>query len=354
MVELKKGFTTGVAAQAASKASGIMLATRNIIKEVEVEIPCGKRLVLDLVEQKIGNDYASCGVIKEAGDEPDITNKAKIYAKVKKVPKQGVSIKGGRGVGVVTKPGLPVKVGESAINPTPYKMILREVSNFLPEEGGLEVTISVANGEELAKRTFNPRLGIVEGISILGTTGIVEPRSVDAYKISLAFQLDIAKAYNLRRVALVFGYLGEQFCKEKLSLLDEEIVKMGDQVGFMLKQCVEKEIKEVLLIGHIGKLSKVAAGIFNTHYKFGDARLETISAYASLCGGKKEVIEQLLSLSTAEASIEILKRHNLLKTFDEIAKRVVQKSEELTEHRLRISCIILSLSNEIIGKYLHE
>jgi cobalt-precorrin-5B (C1)-methyltransferase len=354
MEKLRSGFTTGVAAQAASKASAFMLTTRNIIEKVEVEIPCGKRLVLDLIDQEIKDDYASCGVIKDAGDDHDITNKAKIYAKVKKIQKKGVFIKGGEGVGVVTKPGLPVKVGEPAINPVPYKMILKEVSNFLSEEGGFEVTISVKGGEELAKRTFNPRLGIVGGISILGTTGIVEPKSVDAYKVSLSLQLDIAKAYNLKRIALVFGYLGERFCKERLRLSDEEIVKMGDHVGFMLKQCAEKEILEVLLIGHIGKLSKVAAGIFNTHHKFGDARLETISAYASLCGAKKEVIKELLNLSIAEASIEILKRHNLLITFNQIAKKVVKRALDLTKKKLKISCMILSLNGEVIGRYPDE
>jgi cobalt-precorrin-5B (C1)-methyltransferase len=354
MEKLKCGFTTGVAAQAASKASAIMLTTKSIIKKVEVEIPCGKRLILDLIEQKIESDYASCGVVKDAGDDPDITNKAKIYAQVKKIQKQGVFIKGGKGVGVVTKPGLPVKVGQPAINPVPYKMILKEVSNFLSEKEGLEVVIRVAGGEELAKRTFNPRLGIVGGISILGTTGIVEPKSVDAYKVSLSLQLDIAKAYNLKRVALVFGYLGERFCKEELRLSDEEIVKIGDYVGFMLKQCAEKEILEVLLIGHIGKLSKVAAGIFNTHHKYGDARLETISAYASLFGAKKEVIKELLSLPTAEASIEILKRHNLLIAFNHLAKKVVERAVDFTKKQLKISCLILSLNGEVIGKYPHE
>lgn len=354
MEKLRSGFTTGTAAQAASKASAIMLATKKIIKKVDVELPCGKELVLDLIDQKIERDFASCGVIKDGGDDPDITDKAKIYALVKRIQKQGVFIRGGKGVGVVTKPGLPVEVGEPAINPIPRKMIIKEVSKFLAKEGGLEVTISVAEGEELAKRTFNPRLGIVGGISILGTTGIVEPRSVDAYKVSLGLQLDIARAHNLKRVALVFGYLGERFCKERLNLLDEEIVKMGDQVGFMLKQCVEREIKEVLVVGHIGKLSKVAAGIFNTHYKFGDARLETISAYASLCGAKKEVIEQLLSLSTAEASIEILKKDNLLGAFDKMAEKIVERINDFIKSQLKTSCIILSLSGETIGKYLNE
>jgi cobalt-precorrin-5B (C1)-methyltransferase len=227
-------------------------------------------------------------------------------------------------------------------------MIHQDVSKFLQNA---KVTISVKDGAKLAKQTFNPRLGIINGISILGTTGIVEPKSIDAYKVSLAMQLDIAKACGLRKIALVPGYLGAEFCKEKLKFLDDEIIKMGDYVGFMLEMCIKKEIKEVILIGHISKLSKVAAGIFNTHYKFGDARMETISAYAGMCGANKDIIKQLLNLTTAEASIDILRKHDLLITFDEIAKKVVQRVREFVQDKIKINCIILSLNKEVIGRY---
>jgi cobalt-precorrin-5B (C1)-methyltransferase len=349
MAGLKKGFTTGTCAQAAAKASAIMLTTGKIIDIVDVTLPCGKKLNIPVIDQYIGDNFATCGVIKDAGDDPDVTNRAKIYAKIELLQaNSGIIITGGKGVGIVTKPGLPVKVGEYAINPIPRKMIYHDVSAIIQD---VRVTISVPDGEKLAKRTFNPRLGIIGGISILGTTGIVEPKSVDAYKISLSIQLDIAKACGINTIALVPGYVGEQFCKEELGLMDNEIVKIGDYVGFMLKKCVEKGIKEVMLIGHIGKLSKIAAGMFNTHSKFGDARMETISAYAAACGADKNIIKQLLNLNTAEASVEILKKHNLLKTFDEIAKKVVQRADEFVQHKIKIRCIILSMNKEIIGRY---
>jgi cobalt-precorrin-5B (C1)-methyltransferase len=347
----RRGFTTGTAAQVASKAAASMLIRGEILNRVDVVLPCGIALNIGIIDQHIGNGFAVCGVVKDAGDEVDVTHGAKIYAKVEHSKNSGITIEGGDGVGVVTKRGLAVKVGEHAINPVPRKMISKEVSKFLPKKGGLKVTISVAEGENLAKHTFNPRLGIIGGISILGTTGIVEPNSVDAYKVSLAIQLDIAKAYNIKRVALVHGYLGERFCKEKMKFLDEGIVKMGDKVGFMLGECVKRGIGEVVLVGHIGKLSKVAAGIFDTHSSFGDARLEVISAYAGLCGAKRGVIKQLLNLPSAEEAVEILREHNLLRVFDEIAKRVVERSENFVKHQLRIKCIVLSLKGEVLGSF---
>jgi cobalt-precorrin-5B (C1)-methyltransferase len=351
MSHLRKGFTTGTCAQASAKASAMMLVTKKLLEWVEVETPSGVKLQLPLIDPETGEDYAKCGVIKDAGDDPDITHGAKIYAEVRFSERQGVTIKGGEGVGVVTKPGLAIPVGEYAINTIPREMILREVSQFLPENRGLEVTIWVPNGKELAKRTFNPKLGILGGISIIGTTGIVEPKSIDAYKASLSLQLDILRATGYRKATLVLGYVGERYCKSVLGLPDDSIIKIGDHVGFMLEQCAKKGIKEVLLIGHIGKLVKVANGQFNTHHRYGDQRIDTIAHYAMLREAKRETINEILKETTAEATIKILKENGLMGIFDQIAQEVVSRVNELLKERLKMRCVILSLAGEVLGSH---
>lgn len=351
MLKLRKGYTTGTCAQAAAKASGLMLAKRKKIESVEVETPSGLRLHLLIIDPVIGEEFAKCGVVKDAGDDPDITHGAKIYAEVRLSETPGVTIKGGEGVGIVTKPGLAIPVGEHAINPTPRKMILKEISEIFPEEKGLEVIISVPEGESLAKRTFNPHLGIVGGISIIGTTGIVEPKSIDAYKTSLALRLDMLRTVGHRKAILVLGYVGERFCKEVLGLSEDSFVKIGDHVGFMLKECAKKGVEEVLLIGHIGKLVKVAAGQFDTHFRHGDRRVETITHHAKLHGADPEIVEAISKEKTAEATIPILKEAGLAKVFQEIVKEVASRAKDLVEGNLRVHCILLSLEGEVLGEY---
>ena len=349
--KLKKGFTTGTCAQAAAKAASMMLATQMVVKSVEVETPKGVKLNLKIVGQKIGRDFAQCGVIKDAGDDPDVTNGARICARVQYSKKKGISLRGGKGVGIVTKPGLAVRVGEYAINPTPREMIIKEVTAHLSKEKGIEVIISVPEGREIAKRTFNGRLGIVGGISIIGTTGIVEPKSTDAYKMSLSLQLDVLKAAGYKKATLVLGYVGEKFCREALRLKPDSMVKIGDHVGFMLSECVKKKIKKVLLIGHIGKLVKVANGQFDTNIRFGDQRIKTIMRYAKLCGAKKEIIDELSRQVSAEATVDILKKHKLMRTFDMIAKKTVDVINKFLNNRLSVDCILLSLQGELLSTY---
>ena len=328
-----------------------MLLNKTPLDWVEIEAPSGVRLRLPVIDPEIGDHWAKCGIVKDAGDDPDITHGAKICATVRFSNERGVTIQGGKGVGIVTKPGLAVSVGEHAINPTPREMILREVSNLLQNDQGVEVTITVPEGEELAEKTFNPRLGVIGGISILGTTGIVEPKSIDAYKTSLSLQLDIVKASGGDKVFLVLGYVGERYCKKVLGLSDDSVIKIGDHVGFMLEQCAKKKIEEVLLIGHIGKLVKVANGQFNTHIRFGDRRIETIAHHARRCGASGEIIEAILKETTAEATITLLRENGLMKVFDDIAREVVLRIENLVEGRLRIHCNILSLDGEVLGSH---
>ncbi|MDP2744197.1 MAG: cobalt-precorrin-5B (C(1))-methyltransferase CbiD [Dehalococcoidia bacterium] len=354
---LKKGYTTGTCAQAAARAAMLMLTSGKPVSEVEVETASGVRLKLGVIPMQSGQaqdagGFARCGVIKDSGDDPDVTDGAEIYAEVKLVPGgEGVRILGGRGVGTVTKPGLPVPPGEPAINPVPRRMISAEVAALLPKDCGAEVTITVPDGERLAAMTFNPRLGIVGGISILGTSGIVEPRSEEAYRATLSLQVKVAKAAGLRKVALCPGYLGERFCSRDLGMPEDAIIRVGDHVGFALGECAKSGVEQVLLVGHVGKLVKIAVGIFNTHHTMGDARMETIAACAALCGAGQSVVKEIMAQDTAEATVAILRQHGLMAVFDSIAERVVQRASRLVQsRRVGIECVILDLKGEVLGR----
>lgn len=349
-MNLRKGYTTGTCSQAATKAACLMLSQQEPLGKVEVVTASGVKLQLKLDDQKIGQGFASCSVVKDAGDDIDVTHGAKIFSQARILDQAGIILKGGRGIGKVTKPGLAVSVGDWAINPVPRKMILAEAAKFLSRKiKGLEITISVPQGRELAAKTFNPQLGITGGISIIGTTGIVEPKSLDAYKASLALQLSVLKAQSHKKAILVLGYVGEKFCQEKLKLKEDEFIKIGDHIGFMLEQCSRKNFSEVLLIGHIGKLIKLANGQFNTHYSFGDKRIESIGRYAKAAGADKPTLKKIFQQKTAEATIGILKKAKLRQAFSKMAQDVSRQARELVKHKLKINCLILSLKGEVLA-----
>ena len=350
-MSLRKGYTTGSCAQGAAKAATLTLLARRRVEEVELETPSGVKLLLPVIDTELGDHYARCGVVKDAGDDPDVTHGARIYATVRFSDTPGVTLRGGKGVGIVTKPGLAVPVGEPAINPTPREMILREVSSLLPNGQGAEVTITVPEGEALAEKTFNPRLGIEGGISIIGTTGIVEPKSINAYRTSLSLQLDVLRAQGSEKVTLVLGYVGERYCKQALHLPGDSVIKIGDHVGYMLDQCGEKGFKDVLLVGHIGKLVKVASGQFNTHFRFGDHRIETIADHSRRCRADQKIIEAILRETTAEASVDLLREHGMMNVFDDIAKEVALRVKRRVGEKFRIRCVLLSLKGEVIGSH---
>jgi cobalt-precorrin-5B (C1)-methyltransferase len=347
---LRKGYTTGTCAQAAAKAAMVMLGTGKPVSEIEVETASGSRLKLGVIGQELGRDFARCGVIKDAGDDHDVTHGAEIYAEVRLSPGEGIQLRGGRGIGTVTKPGLAVPPGEPAINPVPRQMILREVAAYLPPGKKVEVTIVVPQGKHLAAKTYNARVGVVGGISILGTSGIVEPRSLEAYKATLALQVKVARASGLRRLALCPGYVGERLCIQTLGIPGEAIIRTGDQVGFTLEECRQSGVEEVLLVGHLGKLVKVAVGIFNTHHSMGDARLETIASYATLQGASREVVGEIMAQDSAEATVSILRKNQLTPVFDQIAERVVERASKLVADGLKVECILLDLRGEVLGQ----
>lgn len=345
------GFTTGTCAQAAAKASARMLITGCPVKKVDVETPSGIKFSLKVVDQEIGENFARCGIVKDSGSDPDVTNGIKVCAEVRFSTKPGISITGGKGVGRVTKPGLPVRVGEYAINPVPREMIVRELTPYLDSGRGIEVIISVPGGEEIARRTFNPRIGIVGGISIIGTSGVVEPRSINAYRASLSLQLDVLKAKGIGKAVLVLGYVGERFCREVLKAEPDSVIRIGDNIGFMLEECIKKGIRDVLLIGYIGKLVKIANAQFNTHIRFGDSRISTIAHYAKLCGAGEKIIRDILEQTSAQAAVDILRYNGFTSVFDRIAEKIIEKIYEFTCGQIRVDCILLSLEGEVLAEY---
>jgi len=347
---LKYGNTTGAYATAAAKAAVIALLDKPVDR-VGIPSPLGIRFELFIREcKKLSEDTAIAYAIKNAGEDVDVTDKIVISAGVKLTSTGRINIKGGKGVGVVTKGGLPVSVGEAAINPTPRKMIEQAIREVLPKEKGVEVTISVPNGETVAKRTQNKKLGIVGGISILGTTGVVRPLSIKAYRSSLVPALEVALAQNYEQIFLVPGNIGEKLAKKVFAVPEDSIIQTGDFMGYMLEKAVEKGAEKIVIFGHPGKLVKLAAGIFNTHHKKGDARMEVIAAYAGVAGANTELIQTIIESNTTEEAIKFLEPANLVEqTFDQIAEQVYLRTSEKIENKAEIKVIIVSIDGTILG-----
>ncbi|MGM0369477.1 MAG: cobalt-precorrin-5B (C(1))-methyltransferase CbiD [Bacillota bacterium] len=345
--KLRRGYTTGSSAAAAAKAAAKMLVTQRQVDKIKIDTPAEIELNLEVVNPRLTADYAQASVIKDGGDDSDVTDGLEIIAKVEEID-SGIEIRGGVGVGQVTKPGLAVDVGQAAINPVPRKMIREEVQQVLPLEVGLQITIAVPKGAEVAKKTLNSKLGILGGISILGTTGIVEPMSEQAYKDSLALKIDQAVASGIEELVLVFGNYGIRRAK-KMGFEAEEIVRMSNFVGFMLNHCVEQGVEKITIIGHLGKLVKVAAGIFDTHSKIADARLETIAAYTASLGGGQELVKQILAANTAEETVAMIKEAGLEEVFDLLAQRVTTRVEDYIGGELIVESCLFAMEAGIIG-----
>jgi cobalt-precorrin-5B (C1)-methyltransferase len=332
------GYTTGACAAAAAKGAVILLFSHDP-KNVKVLLPNGEIAEFDLVDKKIKDGKAYCCVVKNAGGAFDITHKAKICAEAK-ISKE-IRLKGGKGVGVATKPGLKIEVGEHAINPVPREMILREVESVLPSNQKVEITVYVPNGEEIAKKTMNEKLGIVGGISILGTTGVVKPISQQAFKDSLALQIDVAIASGYDEVVMTPGRIGEKNAIER-GIPRDAVIQMGNFVGFMLKECSKKGIKKVLLLGHVSKLIKVAAGFFYTHSKCVDSA-QLFVKYASKAGLH-------INYGSVERAAQVAKQMGS-NVFDQIAKDAWEKTSRF---EMTTGVALLSMKGDILGKYNTE
>lgn len=351
---LRCGYTTGSCATAAAKAAATMLLTGEPVATVRIDTPKGIMLNLEPLEIEVQDQYVSCAIRKDSGDDPDDTNGILVFAKVEKVVEPGVHIEGGVGVGRVTKPGLACAVGGPAINPTPRRMITSEVTSVMEEAGyagGLLVTISIPEGVEIAKKTFNPRLGIVGGLSVLGTSGIVEPMSEKALIETMYVEMRAQKARGNKNLLVFFGNYGEDFTRDVMKLDLEGAVTCSNFVGELLDYAVFLGFETLLLIGHSGKLVKLAQGVMNTHSKYADCRTELFALEAMLHGASIEVGQELYHCLTTDEVTKILKREEL---FEPVMKKVTERIDFYMQHRVhgKIKTAAFMFSNVygILGK----
>lgn len=356
--KLRCGFTTGTCATAAATAAVQMLLTQKNVDKVTVKLPKDNMLEIELKDQNIGDTLASCCVKKDSGDDPDVTNGILIYAFVRLNNTGVISIEGGKGVGRVTQKGLDCPVGGAAINSIPKKMITENVLSTLNSygyEGGADILIEVPEGEKIAKKTFNPYIGIVGGISIIGTTGIVEPMSEKALVDSLKLEINIIKQRGYESLIAYPGNYAERFIDENLKINLSNRIKFSNYLGEVLDHAVLLDFKEILIVGHIGKMVKLAGGMMNTHSSNGDFRMEVFACYAGLYGAAKEVIEEILSSVTTEQVLEILIRENLLKqVISKISERALFYINKRADYKLRTSLIIYSNEQGLLSSNIIE
>jgi cobalt-precorrin-5B (C1)-methyltransferase len=300
---LRRGWTTGTCATAAAKAAFGALVTGEFVDPISVTLPRGERPAFALALARKEADSATAGVIKDAGDDPDVTHGALVLATVRRgAPGSGVTFRAGEGIGLVTRPGLPIPPGEPAINPVPRQMIRDAISEVAAAAGcaaDAEIEIAIPGGAALALKTWNPRLGIVGGLSILGTTGIVVPYSCSAWIASIHSGIDVARAAGLMHIAGSTGATSEAAVQKLYDLPDIALIDMGDFVGGMLKYVRTHPVARVTIAGGVAKISKLAQGLLDLHSKRGSVDLATLAEIARGCGASADLGEQILAANTA-------------------------------------------------------
>ena len=342
---LRRGFTTGTAAAAAAKGAYLLLSTGEVPDIVDVKLPSGLilKIITDFCSYDSNTNTAFCSVKKYAGDDIDVTNQLEIVAKVSYSNEAKIKLTAGEGIGIITRNGLQLDINEPAINPKPRELIFSQFENE-SENLGLNIEISVPNGKEVAKKTFNPRLGIVGGISILGTTGIVEPMSEDAFKRSLLEELKQKKSEAL---CFTFGNMGEKNLIAR-GVAEDKICICSNFIGYMLREASSLGVKKVLLSGHIGKMVKLSGGIFNTHSHIADAKNEIIAANLALLGAPKVLIEKVMQCLTAEESISAIRDYGYNEVFDILAQKAAQKSHAHTYNEILVETMMFDLKGNLI------
>ena len=330
---LRIGYTTGSCAAAAAKAAAWMLLSGRRKETIRLMTPKGVELTLAVRDIRLSPDCVSCAIQKDSGDDPDITRDTLIYAEVRKTEDAGIVIDGGQGVGRVTKPGLDQPVGAAAINSVPRRMIgenVSEVCALLGYSGGLRVVISAPEGEMLAKKTFNPRLGIVGGISILGTTGIVEPMSEQALVDTIRVELRQRRESGADYVLLSPGNYGADYMRAAMGIDPATAVMTSNFIGDTLEMCRELDFRGALLIGHIGKLVKLAGGMWNTHSRYGDCRMDILAACAAAEGLHGAAAEELLQCATCDDALRLLKENDC---FDAVLRRLAARIGTMMQYK---------------------
>ena len=332
--KLRKGFTTGTCATAATAAAISMILNQDIEEKVTVSTANGVEVTMDIKDPSFGELTASAAVEKDGGDDADATHGLLIYSTVTLLPDSNdIEIDGGEGVGRVTQKGLKCDVGMAAINPTPRAMIEKTARQLLGPNCGAKIIISVPGGEETAKLTYNSRLGIVGGISILGTTGIVNPMSEESWKASITIELTMLYNQGYRSVVLAPGNYGEDFATNVLGIPPHRIVNMSNFVGHVLKEVQRIGFTRVLMVGHMGKFVKVAGGIFSTHSKDSDARMEIIMANLALLGAPVELLEKVDQCITTDAAGTLIEEYHYEEVYQVLVDKMKFRSERLLRNR---------------------
>ena len=352
--KMRFGYTTGSCAAAACKGAAEMLLSGQKLETVSLMTPKGILLTLELKDIQIESDKVTCAIQKDAGDDPDTTNGILVYASIQKTNEPGIIVDGGIGVGRVTKAGLSQKIGEAAINPVPKAMILREVSETAEKydyEGGLKIVISVPEGVEIGKKTFNPRLGIVGGISILGTSGIVEPMSEAALVQSIHVEMKQHFLQGEEYILVTPGNYGADYLREHMDLPYEKNIKCSNYVGETIDMAVDMGVKGILFIAHIGKFVKVAAGIMNTHSHSADGRMEVLASNAIRAGAPLECAKEILDASTTDEALEILERYQILQgTMKEILDRIQFYLNHRSYEQILLGAVIFNNTCGYLGQ----
>ena len=351
---LRLGYTTGSCAAAAAKAAVYMLLSHHRKETISLETPKGISLTLPVEEIRLGEASVSCAIRKDSGDDPDVTQGTLIFATVSKTDVPGVTIHGGTGIGRVTKPGLDQEVGNAAINSVPRRMIrenVEQVMALFDYRNGISVTISAPEGEALAKKTFNPRLGIEGGISILGTTGIVEPMSEQALVETIRVELRQRKESGAEYVLLAPGNYGSEFIRDTLGLRETQFVQVSNFIGDAIDICKELGFRGAVLIGHIGKLVKIGGGMMNTHSKYGDCRMEILASQAGAEGLSPEKIAQILTCVSCDEALRILSETGLReKTMARLTERILFHLQYRAGSSLEMGCVLFSKEYGLLGK----
>ena len=338
--KLRLGYTTGSCAAAAAKAAAWMLLTGQRKEQIQIRTPKGITLDLQVCDIRMEPERVSCATEKDSGDDPDVTKGMHITATVSRRREPGVLIDGGKGVGRVTKPGLDQPVGNAAINSVPRQMIrenVDEVCRAADYHGGLDVVISAPGGEEIARKTFNPRLGIEGGISILGTSGIVEPMSEEALVGSIQVEIRQKVASGARYLLVTPGNYGETFLREHMTLPFSESVKCSNFVGQTIDMAQQMGVKGILFVAHIGKFVKVAAGIMNTHSRWADGRGEILAANALRAGISREAALEILEAATTEEALSVVVREGLL---DAVMEQLTTRIHDHLNRRAGANCLL--------------
>ena len=354
---MRCGYTTGTCAAAASRAAAELLLRGELVPAVTVSTPAGIDVVVEVEEHESGDGWAQCAVQKDSGDDPDVTNGALVYSRIEFADEPGIHVDGGIGVGRVTREGLDQPVGAAAINSTPRRMIAEQVEEAASAAGhdtadrGLLATISIPAGVVLAAKTFNPRLGIEGGISVLGTSGVVKPMSEDALISSIELEMNTLRVRGVEDLLIVPGNYGRDFACGQLELNMDEAVSCSNYFGPTLDAACVLGFKRLLIVGHIGKMAKVAGGIMNTHSRVADCRVEVLTAHAALVGAPQDAVRRIMEAATTDAALDVLGECGLVEpTMESLMGSLADKLSHRVAGALQVEAIVFSNVHGVLGK----